>query len=343
MTKVLSTYVNCSLGGMTSVYRSRGLNHEDTQYDLVFTASQGGEQAFSGLDNCNVRICQKQDMASYLEYSLRATEYDLFTVTSQPWLIDSVEVPDRTHIVYEIHSPLEHIVRRELEALDTSSVDEIWVPSAWSADLVARILPRRKHVPITVHANEVDATRFNVTGSRQYPLHGRTGMIPVSWIGRLENFHKNYIDFMRVVKALPENYYGIMLLSLQNDPAGLSKAIGAAAALGVAERLDLLWNVPQQRVGDLHRTVRDAGGVFCSTALYESFGYGVVEAALCGTPVAAYDVGPLSDHKYRNIQLVPIGDLMGLAQAILDCSNPEVADGANDAVFKINQVDGVHK
>lgn len=324
MKKILSTYVNCSMGGMTSVYRARALNNPDTHYDLVFTADQGGQKAFASIANCSVRIVRKDRLAKYLQYALAASDYEYFTVTSQPDVISTVDVPDNTQVIYEIHAPLEHIVKRELKALDTSKVDEIWAPSQWSVDLIRLSLPRRKHVPVICHANLLDGKRFSETGLQRFSLDGRQGMTPVSWIGRLENFHKNYIDFMRVLRRLPSNYYGLMLLSLQDDPERLSDALGSAAMLGVEDRIDIFWNVPQQKVGDLHRAVRDAGGVFCSTALSESFGYGVLEAAKCGTPVVAYNVGPLAEHDSDDVHLVPVGDLVELAESIMCVSKTAV-------------------
>jgi len=325
MRKVLSTYVNCSLGGMTSVYRARALNNPDTHYDLVFTADQGGLKAFNDLPNCSARIVRKDRVEDFLDFALQRTDYEQFTVTSQPELVSNVTVPDATKVIYEIHAPLEHIVRRELEKLDTDCVDEVWAPSQWSVELVQRSLPRRKHVPVKNCPNLVDEGRFSESGSSAYPLRARPGMTPITWIGRVENFHKNYIDFMRVLCLLPSYYYGVMLLSLQNDPERLSTALGSAAMLGVEDRIDIFWNVPQQKVGDLHRSVRDAGGVFCSTALSESYGYGVVEAAKCGTPVVAFDVGPLDEHPYDNVHLVPVGDLPGLSKTIQRVSTVQKA------------------
>ena len=56
----------------------------------------------------------------------------------------------------------------------------------------------------------------------------------------------------------------------------------------------------------------------------ESFGYGVLEAAMTGLPVVAYDVGALSEHlDYGyNISMINVGDTVALANAIKNqCEN----------------------
>ncbi|NMR20531.1 glycosyltransferase family 4 protein [Cellulomonas fimi] len=326
MERVLSTYVNCSLGGMTSVYRARALANPSTRYDLVFTKDRGGESAFADLPNCNVRIVRPDRLKNYLSFALATVDYDLFTVTSQPELMNQVSAPARTKVVYEVHAPIETVVESEMRTLDVTRVDEIWAPSEWAADVVQQALPRRKHARVRAVPNLIDRTRFNPTAREVAPLRGRPGAIPVIWIGRMENVQKNYTDFLRVLRLLPPEYYGLLLFSFETDPARMSAVLGAAGMLGVEDRIDFYFNVPQQDVGALHRAVRDAGGVFCSTALSESYGYGVVEAGACGLPVAAYDVGPLSEHVLEDYRLVPVGDLRGMAHAVRALSGRVTAE-----------------
>jgi glycosyltransferase involved in cell wall biosynthesis len=301
---------------MASVYRARALANPTVEYDLVFAVDRGGATAFADLPNCDVRIVRKDRLPGYISYVAATRGYSAITVTSQPELLGKVTIPPSTKVVYEVHSPNENVVRREVESLDVTLVDEIWAPSGWAVNLVERSLPRRKHVPVRCNPNLLDETRFNATDDARAPLLKRPGRTPVLWIGRMENEQKNYIDFLRVLRALPEQYYGLMLCSYEKDPSRLGTLLGTAGVLGVEERIDLYFNVAQQDVAALHRAVRDAGGVFCSTALSESFGYGVVEAAACGLPVAGYDVGPLREHGLDRCTLVPVGDLPGLAGAV---------------------------
>ncbi|MFJ2617902.1 glycosyltransferase family 4 protein [Glutamicibacter sp. NPDC087344] len=314
MNRILTTYMNCSLGGMTSVYRARALHHPNTQFDHVFEADRGGRQAFVSLPNSSVRIIEENRSANYLSYLLSQVDYRQLRITSRPGLLDKLVIPSNTSVVYEIHSPNPKIIARELKSLSMERIDEIWTPSDWASQLVQSLLPARKHATIRTVPNLVDTTNFRTESTKSYSFLKREGK-PVSWIGRLENTQKNYLDFLRILKLLPRDHYGLVIFSYENTPDRLERFLGDAAMLGVDDRLQIYGNVPQPEVADIHRAVRDAGGAFCSTALSESFGYAVLEAALTDCPVVAYDVGPLAEHPIP-VHLTAVGDLRGTAEAI---------------------------
>lgn len=315
MNRILTTYVNCSLGGMTSVYRGRSLHHPDVQFDHIFEVDRGGISAFSSLKNSTVRIVDKSRLANYMNYVLATNDYRELRITSNPKLLDKIEVPENTSVIYEFHSPEPSILKRELEVLDLAKVDEVWAPSEWAVELVRSLLPARKHVTIRSVSNLVDEESFQKENGKVSKFTKRSGR-PVSWIGRLENTQKNYLDFLRILKLLPSEYYGLVMFSYENTPERLERFLGDAAMLGVLERVQIYSNVPQTEVAAVHRGVRDAGGVFCSTALSESFGYAVLEAGLCGCPVVSYDVGPLSAHEVGGVHFTAVGDLRETAEEI---------------------------
>lgn len=304
---------------MTSVYRARALENPDTQYDFVFLFDRGGLQTYEALPNCTVRIVRKDRLKNYINYLLSIFKYHEVSITSLPDLPAQLEWDGTTSIFYEFHSPIASIVEAELAKLSFDAVDEIHAPSEWAADFVRSRLPRRKHVQVKSVPNMVDRTSFNLEGPSAQFL-SRDGMTPLLWIGRFENTQKNYIDFLRVLKLLPDNFYGLMIASLETDPARMGSLLAAAAYYDVEDRVDVYLNVAQQEMGSIHRAVAERGGVFCSTALSESFGYGVAEAGACGASVVAYDVGPLREHPIEDYRLVPVGSLVGMAGAILEAA-----------------------
>ncbi|HMR10412.1 MAG TPA: hypothetical protein PKA88_31765, partial [Polyangiaceae bacterium] len=81
--RVLTFYTNCSLGGMTSVYRGRALENPDVQFDIVFSADRDGRSAFADLPNVDVRIVPPSRVASYLNWVISTVDYSEVRICTQ--------------------------------------------------------------------------------------------------------------------------------------------------------------------------------------------------------------------------------------------------------------------
>lgn len=311
----LSVYANCSLGGMTSVYRARALSRPDVLFDFIFINDREGSGAFEALPNCSVRIVRKDRLADFVNYLLATREYEELSITSVPDLPGALVRQKATQVFYEFHAPAASIIDNELNKLDIDAVDTLRAPSDWASSLVRGRLGAASGVNVVTANNIVDGKTFASEGPLA-PSVGREDGMPVLWIGRFENAQKNYVDFLRVLSLLPEKYYGLMIGSLETDPERMGRVLGAAGYFGVEDRVDMYLNVAQQDMGGIHRMVADRGGVFCSTSLSETFGYGIVEAGRCGVPVAAYAVGPIKEHAIERVRYVPVGSIAGMAYAV---------------------------
>src|SRR5690606_22712556 len=88
----------------------------------------------------------------------------------------------------------------------------------------------------------------------------------------------------------------------------------------IVQRLKIFFNLTQCDIAALYRAAVNRRGYFCSTSLAESFGYGVLEAALTGLPVVAYRLNALEEHlRYTfSIQLIEPGDLTMMINRIIN-------------------------
>ena len=315
--RYLTCYRNCSLGGMTSVFRGRAIQNQHDKFDFFFSEERGGIKAYTELKNVNLRIVREDRLISMINYCSNKFHYDIITICSMPNIINGIDVHKQIKVVYEIHSPIRSIIQKELLSIDLNKVHEIWTPSLWSADEIKYLIRHQKPPKIVVKRNITDKTNFNCFSENSYLFSKRLGKIPILWIGRAENTHKNYIDLFRVLSILPEKFYAILILSLENDFTRIAKLLGHAAIYNVDQRIDIFNNVPQEQMGEIHRGVRNAGGIFCSTSFAESFGYAVVEASMCGLPVIAYNVGALCEHNIENYFLINVGDIKKMASQII--------------------------
>lgn len=312
---VLTLYPNCSLGGMTSVFLNRCIDKPKDRFTFIFISDKGGLNAFQSLHNSEARIVRKDRLENYLNYTLNNLIYDEIRVTSLPSIPSLLNKICDAKIIYEFHTSSLDIIKKELEELSFDSIDEIWVPSNYLKTIVQGSLSTLKEIKVV--RNLANTEVFNKFSTPKFEYTLPSNEIPIFWIGRFDK-GKNYKDFFRVLSLLDEKYVGYVILSMENDSSRYAEAIGELSFYGLNDRVKFFLNLSQQEIADLYKSSLSVNGLFCSTSLAESFGYGVLEAAMTGLPVVAYDVGGLSEHLDYNydIKMVNVGDTIQLKSTI---------------------------
>lgn len=316
MKQILTIYPNCSLGGMTSVYTSRCLAEPNTNFDFIFINDKGGKEAFNAPRNSNYRIVRKDRLHTYYSNTLINIKYDEIRITSLPELTSlDLENNKDTKLIYEFHTSTASIIENELKLIDFNKVNEIWVPSEYLKDIVNSLA--NINIPIKVVSNIVNTEIFHPNPSSEKTYFFQSNTIPIFWVGRLDK-GKNYKDFFRTLSLLPSNYEGFVILSLEDEPARISEALLETDKYKISNRVRFLLNLTQNELAEMYRNSFVNQGVFCSTSLAESFGYGVLEAALCGLPVVTYEVGGIAGHRKYGlaIHMINVGDTLMLAEKI---------------------------
>lgn len=314
----LVVYPNASKGGITSVIRGRAVEAPSTRFDVIFFDDRGGAQAFADLPNVRVSIIQRGRAEPAIKYLTRNHSYSTVSVLSSPEIVKHLETTD-SHVRYEFHSSDMKINKNEIRNLDLRIIDEISTPTDFMASAIRPLLPREHRKKLAVVPNLVDKTIFTPDGSTEFyayeALSSEKG-IPLIWVGRFDE-GKGYRHFIRTLAALPSEYRGILVVSLEKDPNRASAFFNECAAMGVLERIELYLNQSQFDMAKLYRWAAERDGRAVSTSLLESFGYFVAEAASCGLPVVAFDLPVWKEHEYEDrITTVPIGSVTSLVHAI---------------------------
>lgn len=322
---ILTIYPNCSLGGMTSVYINRCIDQPNDTFSFIFLGDKGGKEAFTVLSNTYTRIVRKDRLNNYLDFSVTKVKYDEVRITSIPNLPKIIKEKCDSKVIYEFHTSSLDIINRELEELPLESVDEIWVPSDYLKSIVESSLTSKMLVKVV--RNLANKNVFNISSTVKIKYDFPVNEIPIFWIGRFDK-GKNYKDFFRVLSLLDKKYNGYIILSMENDAERYSEALGELAIYNLADRVKFFLNLTQQEIADLYKNSSSVNGMFCSTSLAESFGYGVLEAAMAGIPVVTYDVGGLSEHlEYGyDIKMVNVGDTVALSNEIVRIQDKGVSN-----------------
>jgi glycosyltransferase involved in cell wall biosynthesis len=168
----------------------------------------------------------------------------------------------------------------------------IVTPSKWLAELTQRSFLREYTVKV-IH-NGIDVSQFKPRKNNfraEYHLEDRFILLGVATVW---NDLKGYSDFISLSGML-ENRYQIVLVGVTSEQMKMlpDHILGIERTASVKE-LTYIYS---------------ASDVFLNLTYCDSFGQVNVEAALCGTPVIAYDTGGCRESVSSNGYIVRQGDL----------------------------------
>lgn len=313
----LLTYPNCSKGGVSSVIRGRAAAEPETIFDVIFVNDRGGSRAFDDLTNVNVRIIRQDRLISFLKSLTKALDYDAIHVLSQPQVANELSVEEDAAVSYEFHSSNMAIVEAEIDKLQLNQLAEIAVPSKQMESWIRERVPKRFRPRVNVTPNLVDKVSFRPDGPSNYFDSDRdfpNTATPVVWVGRFDR-DKGFHYAIRALAQLPDHYFGVFIVSLENDPARVAGFFNECDAMGVRDRIHLLMDISPEEMSTIYRSAKARNGVFMSTSLMESFGYAIAESMSCGLPCVAFNLPILELHE-GPLTAVPIGDVAELSRAI---------------------------
>ncbi|MDJ0321724.1 glycosyltransferase [Pseudarthrobacter sp. PS3-L1] len=301
---------------MMTVYRNRVVSEPANHHHLVFFKDFGASSVYDQFPNTRVDIVKKERLAPYVELAALEQHYAEIRITSLPELSNLLKNRGSSRLVYEFHSSDETVLRKELDVLALSNIDEIRVPSQYLAEVVKSLVPQDFAFLVQVEKNLVDLTVFSAEGTTG-TWNMKSGIRPLIWVGRFDK-GKNCRDFVRALSLLTPEFVGVVVVSMEDSPDRMAGFLADAAAYGVSHRLEVMMNLAPADVASLYRYARDRSGYFVSTSLGESFGYGVAESMATGLPAIAYSVGAIEERlsDWGSLELVPVGDIEELANRI---------------------------
>lgn len=180
------------------------------------------------------------------------------------------------------------LMRRILERLQR--VDRIvCVSDRTRRDLLSLALLDPARV-VTI-PNAVFQRMHRVTDDECRSLRQRLGLPEVARIVLhvgSNSFYKNRKTVLDVFARIAPNFSDAVLLFVGPRTPGLADRL---TALGFANRIHFAHTVPREDMAAVYTTA----SVLLFPSLYEGFGYPVLEAQLCGTPVVCSNAGSLPE------------------------------------------------
>jgi glycosyltransferase involved in cell wall biosynthesis len=208
-------------------------------------------------------------------------------------------------------------------------------------DLSRQIWERKQRVLDALEANRlhlVTPSRWMLERAQASPLFAR---FPVTLMPNgvdVEEFAPRDRRFAREILGIPQGAQVVMFVSdhLTNRRKGFSFLLEALSGLTQAHYLFLLsvgkgnpqGPIPGVHMGEVGNdrwlsVIYSAADLFVIPSVQDNLPNTVLESLACGTPVVGFDVGGIPDmvRPGRTGQLVPVGDVIALRQAITHLLN----------------------
>ncbi len=193
-------------------------------------------------------------------------------------------------LVAQTEALVRHLDRVAVIIVDSVATSVTLERRGVSKDRIAVAYPGLPRLPAPKPERVIDA-HFLLAVGEQMPRKGLRTL--------LEAFAVADLDDLLLVHAGPESSQTRELFAFTEE-------------LGVAERVRWLGFVSREQLAALYR---DAVAL-CYPSVAEGFGFPVLEAMACGTPVIASDIPPVREVAGDAALLVPVGDVGAWANAV---------------------------
>lgn len=292
--KILVIWRLLTVGGVNAGWRNRAIYFKkhgiDTEF--LYTTDLGGLHIME--DVAPVYLSKDRDEIVGI---IQKNNYDAIIVVDTPAAYKWLKIADYNGPLFvEARTPELIKLSRHLKTFHGLKPNSIIVPSQYQKRLVNILTDG---IPIYPIYNGVDTTFFydltreEIDFDNEPYLSSRKKI--VGWIGRLDK-RKNWQQLIEIAKLVKEERDDIEFWvvggaqSVQKEEFATSRE-----AENLTDIIKWFPVIPYQQMPHMYAKIRESGGCTLATTKTESFGNTFIEAMICGVPVVAANMMPMSE------------------------------------------------
>ncbi|MCL6572150.1 MAG: glycosyltransferase family 4 protein [Bacillus sp. (in: Bacteria)] len=292
--KVLVIWRLLTVGGVNAGWRNRSIYFKthgiDTEF--LYTTDHGGRHIME--DVAPVYLTQNEPEIIKI---IKENFYDAIIVVDTGKAFKWIQKANyQGPVIVEARTPELIKLIPQLKSFRRIEPETIIVPSQYQKRVVSILT---EGIPITVIYNGVDTSFFRMLESEEIdfnnvPIHSNDKKI-IGWIGRLDK-RKNWQMLIEIAKVIKSERDDIVFW-----------VIGGAQSVQ-REEFRIKWQeeqltdliqwfpvIPYQQMPHVYAKIRQSGGCTLATTKSESFGNTFIESMVCGVPVVASKMMPVTE------------------------------------------------
>lgn len=292
--KVLVIWRLLTVGGVNAGWRNRAIyfKKQGIKTEFLYTTDHGGIHIMQDVAPVYITKDDKERINI-----IKKNNYDAIIVVDTGAAFKWIKKAKYNGpVIVEARTPELLKLKPHLEKFRGIKPISIIVPSQFQKRLVSILT---EGIPIHVIYNGVDMSFYRALSTEEMDFN-REPILPknkkvVGWIGRLDK-RKNWQMLMEMAKIIKSqrNDIEIWLIggaqSVQRDEF--------AAKWEEDELKDMIkWFpvIPYQQMPQVYSKIRQSGGCTLATTKVESFGNTFIESMVCGVPVVASNMMPVTE------------------------------------------------
>ena len=228
---------------------------------------------------------------------IRDNNYDLIIVVDTgyafPWI---QKAGYQGPVIVEARTPELKKLTPHLENVHTVNPRLIVVPSEYQKRLVSILT---ENIPVSVIYNGIDTSVYHALPEDEIDYTSTPRMPPgkkiIGWIGRLDA-RKNWQQLIIIAKRIKAERQDIEIWVIGGAQSVQREQF--ASVYRKEELTDIIqWHpvIPYQQMPHVYAKIRESGGITLATTKVESFGNTFIEAMVCGVPVVAARMMPVTE------------------------------------------------
>ncbi len=292
--KLLVIWRLLTVGGVNAGWRNRALyfKKHGIETEFLYMKDHGGLHIMEDV----AKVYLTKDKKEIIKI-IQENQYDAIIVVdtgyAYPWI---KKARFQGPVIVEARTPELKKLTPHLENVQDIEPEAIIVPSEYEKRLVSILV---ENIPIHIIYNGIDTTFYRsqvkeMDGDADVPP-APSGKIIIGWIGRLDR-RKNWQKLIEIAKIIKNERDDLEFWVI-----GGAQSVQREEFAKVREEEQLTdiikWYpvIPYQQMPRVYEKIRKSGGVTLATTKVESFGNTFIESMICGVPVVAAKMMPVTE------------------------------------------------
>lgn len=292
--KILVIWRLLTVGGVNAGWRNRAryFKKHGINTEFLCMKDHGGLHMMDDV----AKVYLTKDKRKIIQI-IKENNYDLIIVVDTGYAFPWIEKAGyKGPVIVEARTPELKKLTPHLENIHILNPRVIIVPSEYQRRLVSILTDK---IPVSVIYNGIDTSVYHVHPEETVDFASipsvPSGKKIIGWIGRLDA-RKNWQKLIEIAQCIKKERNDIEIWVIGGAQSVQREQFATVyREEGLTDIIQWHPVIPYQQMPHVYAKIRESGGITLATTKVESFGNTFIESMVCGVPVVAARMMPVTE------------------------------------------------